>query len=104
MEPFGCEIITTEVSRQLERWAVSNWPFNRPRQGGSAMASATKQAEARADNAARSKAAKDEKLDEALKETFPASDPRGVGCPTGREEPKARIDRSPPKLPSWRRF
>ena len=37
----------------------------------------------------------DKKLNEALKETFPASDPPASGQVTGREKPKSRIDRQP---------
>jgi len=49
--------------------------------------------------AAREKAARkrDAVLHEALKETFPASDPIAVGAPTGTEPPRAPIDRKPPR-------
>jgi hypothetical protein len=40
----------------------------------------------------------DERLDEALAETFPASDPIAVGHPTGTERPGRPIDRT--SLPS----
>ncbi len=38
------------------------------------------------------------KLDEAVEETFPASDPINVGRPTGTEPPKRPADRLPPVI------
>jgi hypothetical protein len=38
----------------------------------------------------------DARLDEALDETFPASDPIAVGKPTGTERPARPVDRKPP--------
>jgi hypothetical protein len=40
----------------------------------------------------------DERLDEALTETFPASDPIAVGEPTGTERPRRPVDRTSPLL------
>ncbi len=37
----------------------------------------------------------DRKLDETLKDSFPASDPPSTGQATGREKPKSRVDRAP---------
>jgi hypothetical protein len=36
-------------------------------------------------------------LDEALSETFPASDPIAVGAPTATEPPSAPVDRKAPR-------
>ncbi len=44
------------------------------------------------------KAEQDRKLNEALKGSFPASDPPSSGQATGREKPKSRIDRPPADL------
>jgi hypothetical protein len=35
-------------------------------------------------------------LDDALDDTFPASDPVAVGSPTGTEPPRAPVDRKAP--------
>lgn len=45
------------------------------------------------------KAHKDRKIDEAGKESFPASDPASIGKPTGTEAPASRPDRQAP-IPS----
>lgn len=42
------------------------------------------------------KAHQDAALDEALDDTFPASDPIAVGTPTGTEPPRAPVDRKAP--------
>lgn len=41
------------------------------------------------------KVEQDRKLNETLKDSFPASDPPSTGQATGREKPKSRIDRPP---------
>lgn len=38
------------------------------------------------------------KLDEAIENTFPASDPVNVGKPTGTEPPGKPVDRAPPLI------
>jgi hypothetical protein len=43
-------------------------------------------------------AEQERELDEAIEETFPASDPIAVGHETGDEEPHARVERRPPLL------
>jgi hypothetical protein len=40
----------------------------------------------------------DEELDQALAQTFPASDPFSVGRPTATEPPARPVDRLPPIL------
>ena len=44
----------------------------------------------------KTKAMLDAALDEALDDTFPASDPIAVGAPTGTEPPRAPVDRKAP--------
>ena len=40
----------------------------------------------------------EDRLDEALAETFPASDPVAAGCPTGTEPPSRPADRRAPLI------
>ena len=50
----------------------------------------------RTKEASDAKARLDAALDEALDDTFPASDPIAVGKPTGTEPPAAPVDRKSP--------
>jgi len=42
--------------------------------------------------------AKEKKLDEAVKETFPASDPPSIGSATSTEAPTKPVDRKAPQI------
>lgn len=49
---------------------------------------------------ARAKLHEDERLDNGLKETFPASDPIAVGNPTSTEPPRRPVDREAVEIPA----